>query len=183
MAWYSFSWKWILATVIRFVHIFPNNDPILALALPSAKKNLVPAILFAFLCMFSFDFFAGKFGVWTIITSLTYAGVILVLGLFFSKIKILSLKHYFFAGIFGVLLFDTITGPLMSTFIFRQSFLVTVLGQIPFTMYHLASVSSYVTFFAIVLDPVVRSQLVKGRVPQLFFSGFSRFCAQINRLF
>jgi hypothetical protein len=162
MASVSFILRLLFATVVRFFRFFPNNDPVLGVALPSARKNLWSGILFAIIAMVSFDIITGKVGIWTLVTSATYAFVILVLGLVFSKMKHVSIKHYLFASIAGVLIFDAITGPLMSTFIFKQSLFITIMGQIPFTFYHLASTSTYSLVFAFLLDKDVRIEVLKG---------------------
>jgi len=183
MALVQFVLKLLFANGVRFFRFFPNNDPILGIVLPSAKKNLLASILFAVLCMVSFDVITSRVGVWTIVTSVSYAFVVLVLGLAFSKIKRVSLKHYFFASIVGVLIFDVITGPLMSTFMFKQSLVVTLLGQIPFTLYHLASASSYSLFFAFVLDKDVRSSVLKGLNKNFVFIPLRQFLLGVSRRF
>ncbi len=162
MSFVGFVLKLFFANALRFFRFFPNNDPILGLALPSARKNVLSGIVFAIIAMVSFDIITNKLGVWTLVTALTYAFTVLVLGLAFSKVKSLSIKHYFFGSIAGVLIFDAITGPGMSTFIFNQSFVATVLGQIPFTIYHLISASSYTLVFACLFDPVISRQVAKG---------------------
>lgn len=156
----SFVTRFIFGTVLRFVKFFPNNDPVMGLMLPSSRKSIAEAALFAFLSMFFFDYITSGIGTWTIVTSLTYASLAVLLGLAFSKIKTVTLKHYFLASVIGVLVFDIITGPLMSTFIFRQPLLLTVLSQVPFTIWHLISGVTYTISFALVLDPDIRSQVV-----------------------
>ncbi len=162
MALLSFVLRLLFANGVRFFRLFPNNDPVLGVALPSARKNLWSGILFAIIAMVSFDIITGKVGIWTLVTSLTYAFVILVLGIVFSKMRHVSIKHYLFASIAGVLIFDAITGPMMSTFMFKQNLIVTIMGQIPFTLYHLASTSTYSLLFAFLLDKDVRIEVLKG---------------------
>jgi hypothetical protein len=88
--------------------------------LPAAKNEpLWKAPLFAFTAMFSFDIITGAFGAWTIVTSLTYA-FIGILAHFFLKQKKSSIKMFLGTGALGVLLFDFITGPVMSSFLFSQ---------------------------------------------------------------
>ncbi len=171
----------VFATFLRFLRFFPNNDPIIGLALPHSKKNFLLSAAFAFVCMFSFDIIVGKFGVWTLVTSSTYFVVILFLGFWFSKLKALGIKHYFFGSIIGVLVFDAITGPLMSTFLFNQPFLFTVLGQIPFTFYHLSSGVGYAMFFAFLFDPAVQKQVFKIKLFSRFFSPMQYFLLRFNK--
>ena len=47
-------------------------------------------------------------------------------------------------GIIGVLIFDFITGPIMSSFMFGMSFIEAFIGQIPFTLMHLVTVGTFI---------------------------------------
>ncbi len=47
-------------------------------------------------------------------------------------------------GIIGVLIFDFITGPIIRSFMFGMSFIEAGLGQIPFTLMHLLTVSIFI---------------------------------------
>ncbi|MFA6064972.1 MAG: hypothetical protein WCW44_00955 [archaeon] len=151
----------ILSNLIRLLHFIPNNDPIMAIMLPYAKtKHKYIAVLFPLLTMVSFDIITGKVGVWTIVTAGTYA----LLGFFFSNFyfkvnaKKIGLLKYLKAGILGVLIFDFITGPIMSSWMFGMTFTDAVLGQIPFTIMHLVTVSAYI----VVLVPLLDKHLVEN---------------------
>jgi hypothetical protein len=65
-----------------------------------------------------------------------------------------------------VLLFDFITGPIMSSYMFRLPFEVALAGQIPFTAMHLASAVALTSIIAPVVDPELRLNL------QSAFSGY-----------
>jgi len=143
----------VLSNLIRLLHFIPNNDPIMAIMLPYAKaKHKYIAILFPLLTMISFDVITGKVGIWTIVTAGTYA----LLGLFFSnyyfKDKKIGLLKYLKAGALGVLVFDFITGPLMSSWMFGMTFGEAFIGQIPFTIMHLVTVGAYIIVIVPLLD-------------------------------
>jgi hypothetical protein len=106
--------------------------------------------------MISFDVITGMVGPWTIVTSLTYAG----LGLLFYKVlrsknarkTKVGLKKYLGCGITGVLIFDVITGVLAGPLMFGMSFELALLGQIPFTLLHLASACGFIVLITPLLD-------------------------------
>jgi hypothetical protein len=64
-------------------------------------------------------------------------------------------------GVVGVLIFDFITGPILSSAMFRMSFAQALIGQIPFTLKHLVSVSAYTVVVSPVLDWTLR-QVERG---------------------
>jgi hypothetical protein len=141
----------------RLLRIIPNNDPIMGCVLPFSKQDKWwYSPLFAFFTMISFDVITGMVGPWTIVTSLTYAG----LGLLFYKVlrsknarkTKVGLKKYLGCGITGVLIFDVITGVLAGPLMFGMSFELALLGQIPFTLLHLASACGFIVLITPLLD-------------------------------
>lgn len=156
MGFFVFGLGLAASTVLRFANLFPNNDPIMAVAMPYAKRKRVwMAMAFPVLAMVLFDCLSAKVGVWTIVTAATYG----LLGLGFSILysrqatrrRRVTALTYLISGVGGVLVFDFITGPVMSSVLFRMSFQQAFVGQIPFTLWHLASVSAY----ALVVSPLV----------------------------
>lgn len=135
----------LLSNIIRLFRFIPNNDPIMAIMLPYAKSDKkYKAVLFPFITMVSFDLITGMLGIWTIVTALTYAGLGLLFTQFFFKEKKISIFKYLKGGVIGVLIFDFITGPIMSSFMFGMSFIEAFLGQIPFTLMHLVTVGTFI---------------------------------------
>jgi predicted membrane protein len=127
--------------------------------LPYAKQEKWwAAPLFAFITMASFDLITWKVGIWTIVTSLTYAGIGLLFYFYYKKKKKVGLKEYLGSGVVGVLIFDFITGPIMSSWLFQMPFEVALVGQVPFTLLHLASVS----IFIVILTPLLDKHLVNS---------------------
>jgi hypothetical protein len=136
-----------VTTALRWARLFPNNDPIMAVMLPCAKRGRAAAIAFPVAAMILFDVLSGRVGVWTAVTAGTYG----LLGLAFSSAyralarrgHAVGVATFVVSGVVGVLLFDFITGPILSSVMFGMSFGQAFVGQIPFTLKHLASVSAY----------------------------------------
>lgn len=151
----------LLFTIIfRLIRFFPNNDPIMGFMLPQARTSIIKPMIFTFSAMFIFDFLTSGIGMWTWVTAITYAIIALLISFFFKKIKKAKISQYFGASVIGILIFDIITGPLMSTFLFGQSIWLVTLGQIPFTIYHLVSGVTYVIILAPVFDLDIREQYI-----------------------
>jgi hypothetical protein len=149
----------LLSNLIRLFRFIPNNDPIMAIMLPYAKSDKkYKAVLFPFITMVSFDLITGMLGVWTLVTALTYAGLGFLFTQYFFKEKKISIFKYLKGGIIGVLIFDFITGPIMSSFMFGMSFIEAFLGQIPFTLMHLLTVSCFI----IVITPLYDKHVLEN---------------------
>ncbi len=146
----------LFCNAYRLLRFIPNNDPIMGCMLPYARQDRWwNAALFAFLTMVSFDFITMKVGIWTWVTASTYAGLGLLFYFIYKRIRKVRLKHYVGSGIAGVLVFDFITGPIMSSYVFNMPFSVALIGQIPFTALHLASVTAFVLILTPLLDRAV----------------------------
>jgi len=126
-----------------------NISPLMATELTGAKVY-GPWIggLYGTVSMALIDLIMGKVGMWTIVTSLTY-GAVGIFGAYYLKNRDASAKNFVIASIVGTLFFDLITGVLMGPILFGGSFMIAALGQIPFTVRHLAGN----VFFATVLAP------------------------------
>jgi fermentation-respiration switch protein FrsA (DUF1100 family) len=154
-----------VSTALRWVRLFPNNDPIMAVMLPCAKRGRAAAFAFPVVAMVLFDILSRKVGIWTAVTAGTYG----LLGLGFSFVysalgkrgRRIGPATFLVSGVFGVLVFDFITGPILSSAMFRMSFVEAFVGQIPFTLKHLASVSAYTIVVSPVLDWALR-QIERG---------------------
>jgi hypothetical protein len=149
-----------VTTALRWVRLFPNNDPIMAVMLPCAKRGRAAAFAFPMVAMVLFDILSRKVGIWTAVTAGTYG----LLGLGFSFVysalgkrgRRIGPATFLVSGVVGVLVFDFITGPILSSAMFRMSFAQAFVGQIPFTLKHLASVSAYTLVVSPSLDWVLR---------------------------
>jgi hypothetical protein len=149
----------ILCNLYRLLRFIPNNDPIMGAMLPFSRRGKWwEAGLFAFLTMVSFDLITMKLGVWTIVTGLTYGALGIAFYFAYGKIKRFSIWTYIGGGVAGVLIFDFITGPIASSLMFGMPFLASLVGQVPFTLLHLASV----TFFVALLTPLIDRTIVEN---------------------
>ena len=167
------------STALRLARFFPNNDPIMAVTLPYAKRGRVAALAFPVVAMVLFDLLSGKVGVWTLVTAGTYG----TLGLGFSFLykalaergRVVGPMTFLLSGIAGVLVFDFVTGPILSSALFPMSFAQAFVGQIPFTLKHLVSVSIY----AVVISPLVDWAL--GGIERLECAIQERLALSISR--
>ena len=149
-----------LTMLTRLFQFFPNVEPILAGTLPFAKKQGPwTGAAFAFLALASFDFVSGRLGLWTLYTGITYALVGYAGGKYFED-KGLELRHRLGFAIGATLFYDAVTALLFG-WQFGQPLMVTLAGQVPFTLYHLLGNVAAVTL----LTPLLNAALVEN--PQL----------------
>jgi hypothetical protein len=152
----------------RLLRLFPNNDPIMGFALPFARRDKWwQAMLFPAIAMASFDFITMRVGVWTIGTAVAYALVALLFREYAKRKKSIGLRGYVKGSIAGVLLFDFLTGPIMSSALFRAPFAIAFIGQIPFTAMHLASAVPLTMLTAAAVDPAIRASVCRSTAGHL----------------
>lgn len=134
----------------------PNIEPIMFTMLPFAKKyGSVAGFIFAFTAILAIDFVTGMVGIWTVITSITY-GVIGIFAAQYLMSKKNKTRYYVGFAVIGTIIYDAITGVGMGMFFFGQTLQFTVLGQIPFTIYHLiGNVGFSALFSALIYKAVV----------------------------
>ncbi len=146
----------LFCNVYRFLRLFPNNDPLIGFALPFARTGKWwHSTIFVFIAVFSFDFLTSGIGIWTYGTALAYSLVTLMFHLYVRHRKEIGLAVYAKSSIVGILVFDFLTGPVLSSYAFGMPFEVAFFGQIPFTLTHLASGLAFTLMLAPVLDPAV----------------------------
>ncbi len=165
-----------LLTVIslRFVPHPPNVEPIMATMMPFAKRwGKLAGLSFTLLAILSFDLITGTLGVWSIMTAGTYALLGIAAGFYFKN-KENKIKYYIGFSVVGTLIYDAITGIGTGMLFFKQSFMLTLMGQIPFTLYHLAGNIAFAAIvspllFKWVLDnPQLETQPVIDKVKSVF---------------
>ena len=148
----------LFCNAYRLLRIIPNNDPIMGCMLPFSKQGRWwQGALFALVTMVSFDLITMKVGIWTAATGLTYAGLGLMFHLIYKRVGKVRLKHYLGSGVLGVLVFDFVTGVLLGPAMFGMSFAQAFVGQIPFTLIHLVTVTGFVLIITPVLDRAIVS--------------------------
>ncbi len=149
-----------VSSLLRFASLFPNNDPIMAVVLPYAKnRKRWLAISFPILAMVLFDLLSGKVGSWTAVTALTYGFLAWGFSVLYKRQtdrgRRIGVLTYLLSGVAGVLVFDFVTGPIMSSALFGLTFREALVGQVPFTLWHLASVSAY----SVIVSPIFERAL------------------------
>ncbi len=162
----KFSAGFLVCILLRLIPRPANVEPIMASLMPFSKKyGYVAAFSFAFLSILIFDLVTFKFGIWTWITASMYGFVGIASAWFFSVRKSTVVNYVLFA-VFGTLIFDFVTmfiGPVF----FKQSLMEAFVGQIPFTVIHLAGNVA----FAVLLSPAIYSWILNNQFfdPSVFF--------------
>ncbi len=143
------SWQFGALAVLSMLlfPFFKGRYAFLAGALGYSLADIAPAVLFG----------AQSIGLWTLTGALSW-GLVAVI---FSRQKP-SGSPFAFAklGIGGTLLFDALTGPVASTFVWGMPFSDALLGQIPFTIKHLLGIAAVSLVLAPLLFPSVKNALV-----------------------
>jgi len=124
-------------------------------------------LLFPVVAMVSFDLITMKAGIWTVGTALVYGLIGLAFYSYFKGKEKAGLKSYAKASILGVLFFDFVTGPIMSSFIFEIPFQTALIGQIPFTVLHITSALIYTLILAPVLNPHIANSVTANLDKQI----------------
>lgn len=147
----------VAALAVRLIPFrAPNVEPIMASIMPLSKRStLFTSFFFGFASIFVYDLITSGIGVWTIFTAVTYGLVGVGAGFYFKNRK--GWKSYAMYAIIATIFYDLATGLTIGPMFFNQSFMVSLIGQIPFTILHLLGNVS----FAIVLSPVIEKWLVK----------------------
>ena len=127
----------LVVVALRLVPHPPNVEPIMASMMPFTKKwGWLSGLVFCLLAIFAYDVLTGTLGIWSLVTAGTYALLGAAAGLYFKNKKN-QIRHYVGFAIAATLIYDAITGIGMGTLIFHQPLMGTLVGQIPFTLYHL----------------------------------------------
>jgi uncharacterized membrane protein len=123
--------------VLRIVPHPPNVEPIMSTMMPYSKRwGPLSGAFFAFISITGFDLLTGTLGIWSFVTASTYTALGFAAGRYFKKRKSTALNYLKFS-IIGTLVYDFVTGIGLGVLVFKQDLMVTLLGQIPFTINHL----------------------------------------------
>jgi hypothetical protein len=160
----------ITVIIMRLVPHPPNVEPVMATMMPFSKKwGWLGGSLFSILAILSYDLITGTIGVWSLMTMGAYTLVGGLSGIYFKN-RENTIKNYLVFSIIGTLLYDAITGIGTGMLFFDQSFMVTFLGQIPFTLYHLAgniflsATVSPLLYKWVIKNPKLETRYVLGKV-------------------
>lgn len=124
----------------------------------SRKFGWLASFAFGSLSIVIYDILTLKVGIWTLVTALLYGALGVGAYMYFKNHK--GTKSYISYAILGTILYDALTGLTIGPIFFGQSFIVSLVGQIPFTLIHLLGNVS----FAILLSPLIERWLVKENV-------------------
>ncbi|MFA6213751.1 MAG: hypothetical protein WC717_00550 [Candidatus Micrarchaeia archaeon] len=142
------SWQFGALAVISMLAFpfFRGRYAFFAGAACYSLVDIAPALLFG----------AQSIGLWTMTGALSW-GLVAYL---FSRQRPDG-KPFTFGklGIGGTLLFDALTGPIASTFVWGIPFPDALLGQVPFTLKHLFGIAAVSLLLAPLLFPVVRKRI------------------------
>ena len=158
--WIKYTIAFIAVIAFRLIPMrAPNVEPIMATLMPMGKiYGKLMAFIFGFASIVLYDALTSGFGIWTLITALAYGLLGLGASYFFQNRS--GAKFYALYTIIATIFYDIVTGLTIGPLFFHQSFLVSLIGQIPFTVLHLLGNVS----FAIVLSPVIEKWFIKEEV-------------------
>ena len=147
----------LLARLIPFR--MPNIEPILAATMPVGRAHGASiSFSFAVFSILLYDLITGTLGVQTFFTALSY-GLIALWSLSYLKNREGTALDYARFAIMGTLVYDALTGLTVGPLFFHQSFIGSLLGQIPFTAFHLIGN----TIFALILSPAIYNFMIKKK--------------------
>ncbi len=158
--WLKYIIGFMICLLFRLIPFRPPNiEPILATQMPFAKAyGAVAGFVFAFTSILLYDILTVKVGWWTLITAVTYGIIGIGSAWYFSRYAQKRLNYVVFA-IIGTLFFDIVTGLLIGPLFFHQMFIEALIGQIPFTLLHLAGNVG----FALILSPLIYRFVIENK--------------------
>lgn len=144
----------------------PNVEPIMASIMPLGKVyGGIYSFAFGFFSIVLFDSVTSGLGIWTLVTAFAYGFLGLGANYFFKNRS--GWKNYALYAVIATIFYDAVTGLTIGPLFFHQSFIVSLIGQIPFTLMHLLGNVS----FAIVLSPVIERWVSTASVKTLASQG------------
>lgn len=137
----------------------PNVEPLLAVMMPFSKAyGAFFSFSFIVLSILSYDLVTNTMGVQTFFTLFAYGALGVYSGYYFKN-REAKISNFVKFSIIGTLFYDVMTGLTVGPLFFNQSFTSALVGQIPFTLFHLLGN----IIFAILLSPAIYSLLVKKK--------------------
>ncbi|MBT6143549.1 hypothetical protein HOH51_03480 [bacterium] len=139
----------LVVIILRLLPHPPNFEPITATIMPFSRSyGIWWSVLFAVSAVLFYDLLTMTLGVWSLFTAGCYA----LLAVFFTwalKFKANNPWMYVVYGAIATVFYDLFTAYTVSVLIYKQDLMLTLIGQIPFTINHLLST----VFFGFVLSP------------------------------
>ena len=160
--WIKYIIAFLTVLIIRLMPFrAPNLEPIMAFQMPFSKKyGVLMSFMFGFLSITIYDSLTSGFGIWTLVTAFAYG--LLGLGAYFFFKNRSGWRNYAIYAVIATILYDAVTGLTIGPLFFHQSFMVSLVGQIPFTFLHLLGNVS----FAIILSPVIERWVMKEKISE-----------------
>jgi hypothetical protein len=155
--WLKYIIAFISVLIFRLLPFrAPNVEPIMAVIMPLGKLyGGMMSFMFGVFSIVIYDSVTSGIGIWTFITAFAYGFVGIGSYWYFKNRS--GWKNYALFAVIMTIFYDAVTGLTIGPLFFGQSFVVSLVGQIPFTLLHLLGNVS----FAIVLSPVIERWLVK----------------------
>ena len=142
------SWQFGLLAVssMLLLPFFRKKYAFIAGAFAYSLVDILPAILGA----------QGTIGLWTLTGAIAWG----IVGMHYANHKPNgSPLNFAKLGIAGTLIFDSLTGPIASTFVWGMPFQEALVGQIPFTIKHLLGIGAISLIAAPLLFPKVSKSI------------------------
>ncbi len=158
--YFKFFLALVLCLLVRLIPFrAPNVEPILATTMPLGRAyGAFFGFFFAVLSILLYDLLTHTIGMQTIFTAVAYGMLGWWSASYLKKHKADALSYVRFA-IYGTLFYDALTGLTVGPIFFHQSFLGSLIGQIPFTALHLTGN----IIFAFILSPAIFNFLIKKK--------------------
>jgi energy-coupling factor transport system substrate-specific component len=155
--WIKYTITFISVLLFRLIPFrAPNIEPIMSVVMPLGKTyGGTMSFIFGALSIVIYDSVTSGVGIWTLVTALAYGLVGYGSFLYFKNRS--GWKSYASYAVIATITYDILTGLTIGPLFFHQSFMFSLIGQIPFTALHLLGNVS----FAIVLSPAIERWLVK----------------------
>ncbi|MEN9647720.1 MAG: hypothetical protein RLY57_524 [Candidatus Parcubacteria bacterium] len=135
----------LLFRLVRGLFTLPGLEPVMTTTIPFAKEGgKVAGFLFAAFSIAIFDVVTGTAGWGTVVNATTYGIVGVAAASWFQRHEFSRTNTVGFA-IVGTLFYDLITGVIATPLLYPISFGQAAVGQIPFTLWHLAGNVAFVT--------------------------------------
>ena len=153
---------------VRILPRPPNIEPVMSASMPISRKfGGYSGFVFAAFSVVALDFMVGRLGYWTAYTAIAYGIVGYAAALWLSRKKEVKGREYAEFALLATIFYDAVTA-LAFGIQFGQSLEATIIGQIPFTAYHvmgnvvLAYFVSPVLYKWIVANPKLELNISTG---------------------
>lgn len=144
--------------LLRLLPHPPNVEPITATLMPFGKQfGWLGGAVFGLLSVVVYDTVTGTLGPWSLLTVFGYVAIGVAAGFYFKAYS--GRGAYLGFAVIGTLLYDALTGLTVGPLFFNQSFVEALVGQVPFTLYHLAGNVA----LALVVSPLIERWIVGNK--------------------